>query len=108
MLRKPDLPLVVKVHCHIVLSSQTNDDDTQHMHAIEHIDTAIRILEHVRSVTREGGDYPQHTYDGALKVRALLLKHKAELAELKAIAAEEVNKDPVDGENLPDTSVDPQ
>lgn len=108
MRRESEVPLVVKARCHFMLSFQTNDDDTQHMHALEHIDTAIRILEHVRSMTREGGAYPQHTYDGALKVRALLLKHKAELAELKAIAAEEANEDPADSEIIPDTSVDPQ
>jgi hypothetical protein len=109
MLREPDLPLVDKVRCYILLSSQTNEDDTQHTHAIEHIDTAIQKLEHVRPMTREGGAYPQETYANALKLRSLLIKDKAELAELRAVEAEEaVEARVIDSEEIPDDPVQRQ
>jgi hypothetical protein len=49
------------------------------------------MLEHVRSMTREGGAYPQKTYDAALKLRDTLVKNKAELDKLRA------NRTDVDG-----------
>lgn len=92
----------------MMLSTQTNDGDhSPHMHALEHANTAIRLLEQVRSTTHEGGDFPHRTYATALNLRILLTEKHADLAELRAIEADQADDEDcvVDSKDLSDLPV---
>jgi hypothetical protein len=80
----PGPPLMVLARVHILLSTQDNDDGTQYAYALEHANTAIRILgEDVRPLVRSNERFPQAEYDVAVRIRDLLLQ---ETAEAKAAA----------------------
>jgi hypothetical protein len=84
MLLYRDLPVMVKIRCHVLLSDKKNEDGTEDKYAVLHAETAKRLLdEELRPMPHEGGEHPRNAVEGHEfdHLRDIMLQMTIQLAD---------------------------